>query len=225
MVGRTGGKIMYSIVLFDLDGTLTDPKIGITTCVQYALQKMGIDEPDLDKLIPFIGPPLTYSFKEYYHLSDEQAEQAIGYYRERFSTVGLYENAVFPGIGDLLDGLRQQGKTLIVATSKPTIYSVKILEHFQLDGYFQSVVGSNLDGTRVEKHEVIEYALSELGDYDRSQIIMVGDRMHDIRGAKRNGIAVVGVAYGYGSREELEQAEPDHIVDTVAELKAYLVAR
>lgn len=216
---------MYSIVLFDLDGTLTDPKIGITTCVQYALQKMGIHEPDLDKLIPFIGPPLTYSFKEYYHMSDEQAEQAIGYYRERFSTVGLYENAVFPGIPELLDELRQQGKTLIVATSKPTIYSVKILEHFQLEAYFQSIVGSNLDGTRVEKHEVIEYALSELSAYDRSQVIMVGDRMHDIRGAKRNDIAVVGVAYGYGSREELEQAEPNHIVDTVAELREYLVAR
>ncbi|WP_312523278.1 HAD family hydrolase [Anaerospora sp.] len=214
---------MYTIVLFDLDGTLTDPKIGITTCVQYALQKMGIEEPDLDKLIPFIGPPLTYSFKEFYHMTDEQAEQAIEYYRERFSTTGLYENAVFSGIPEMLEELRQQGKTLIVATSKPTIYSVKILEYFKLDSYFQSVVGSNLDGTRVEKHEVIEYVLTELGDYDRSQIIMVGDRMHDIRGAKHNGLDVVGVAYGYGSREELEQAEPNHIVDTVAELREYLV--
>jgi phosphoglycolate phosphatase len=214
---------MYTIVLFDLDGTLTDPKIGITTCVQYALQKMGIDEPDLDKLVPFIGPPLTYSFKEFYHMTDEQAEQAIEYYRERFSTIGLYENAVFPGIPEMLEELRQQGKTLIVATSKPTIYSVKILEYFKLESYFQSVVGSNLDGTRVEKHEVIEYVLTELGDYDRSQIIMVGDRMHDIRGAKHNGLDVVGVAYGYGSREELEQAEPNHIVDTVAELREYLV--
>lgn len=214
---------MYTIVLFDLDGTLTDPKIGITTCVQYALQKMGIEEPDLDKLIPFIGPPLTYSFKEFYHMTDEQAEQAIDYYRERFSTIGLYENAVFPGIPELLEELRQQGKTLIVATSKPTIYSVKILEYFKLESYFQSVVGSNLDGTRVEKHEVIEYVLAELSEYDRSQIIMVGDRMHDIQGAKRNGIDVVGVAYGYGSREELEQAEPNYIVDTVAELREYLV--
>lgn len=214
---------MYTIVLFDLDGTLTDPKIGITTCVQYALQKMGIEEPDLDKLIPFIGPPLTYSFKEFYHMTDEQAEQAIEYYRERFSTIGLYENAVFSGIPEMLEELRQQGKTLIVATSKPTIYSVKILEHFKLESYFQSVVGSNLDGTRVEKHEVIEYVLAELGEYDRSQIIMVGDRMHDIRGAKHNGLDVVGVAYGYGSREELEQAEPNHIVDTVAELREYLV--
>lgn len=214
---------MYTIVLFDLDGTLTDPKIGITTCVQYALQKMGIEEPDLDKLIPFIGPPLTYSFKEFYHMTAEQAEQAIDYYRERFSTIGLYENAVFPGIPELLEELRQQGKTLIVATSKPTIYSVKILEYFKLESYFQSVVGSNLDGTRVEKHEVIEYVLAELSEYDRSQIIMVGDRMHDIQGAKRNGIDVVGVAYGYGSREELEQAEPNYIVDTVAELREYLV--
>jgi phosphoglycolate phosphatase len=214
---------MYSILLFDLDGTLTDPKIGITTCVQYALGKMGIKEPDLDKLIPFIGPPLTYSFKEYYHLNDDEAAQAIDYYRERFSTIGLYENAVFPDVPELLQALHNQGKTLIVATSKPTVYSVQILEHFGLNHFFQAIVGSNLDGTRVEKHEVIEYALSELGDYDRNKVIMIGDRMHDILGAKRNGIDVVGVTYGYGSREELEQAQPNHIVETVAELRNFLV--
>lgn len=215
---------MYDIILFDLDGTLTDPQIGITRCVQYALSKMGIVENDLDKLIPFIGPPLLQSFRESYGLSEEQAVQAIGYYRERFSTVGLYENAVFPGIPRLLAQLREQSKTLLVATSKPTVFSVTILEHFGLSAYFQSIIGSNLDGTRVEKNEVIEYALAQLDKYDAQRIIMVGDRKHDIIGARKNGIAVAAVGYGYGTREELVEANPDYLVQTVEDLTVLLCA-
>lgn len=215
---------MYNIILFDLDGTLTDPKPGITKSVQYALAKLGIDEPNLDNLVPFIGPPLLKSFKEFYHLDDEQATLALQYYRERFATVGLYENAVFPGIKDMLAQLKKQGKTLFVATSKPTVFSIKIIEHFGLQDYFQAVIGSNLDGTRVEKGEVIEFALSELGEADLTKVIMVGDRKHDVIGAKNNGIDVVAVAYGYGSLAELNEANPNDILHTVQELHEFLLA-
>lgn len=215
---------MYNIILFDLDGTLTDPKPGITKSVQYALAKLGIDEPNLDNLVPFIGPPLLKSFKEFYHLDDEQATLALQYYRERFATVGLYENAVFPGIKDMLAQLKKQGKTLFVATSKPTVFSIKIIEHFGLQDYFQAVIGSNLDGTRVEKGEVIEFALSELGEADLTKVIMVGDRKHDVIGAKNNGIDVVAVAYGYGSLAELNGANPNYIFHTVQQLHEFLQA-
>ena len=208
----------YDVILFDLDGTLTDPKEGITRCVQYALAKMNIIEKDLEKLVPFIGPPLMRTFKETYQLTDEEANQALTYYRERFSTVGLYENAVFPGIPELLDKLTANGKTLFVATSKPTVFSVRILEHFGLHQYFRAIIGSNLDGTRVEKNEVIEYVLSELGDHDSAKVLMVGDRKHDIWGAQKNGIAVAAVGYGYGSAEELNGANPNFLVNTVDEL-------
>lgn len=215
---------MYDIILFDLDGTLTDPKQGITKSVQYALAKLGIDEPNLENLVPFIGPPLLKAFKEFYHLDDEQATLALQYYRERFATVGLYENAVFPGIQSMLAQLKKQGKILIVATSKPTVFSIKIIEHFGLQDYFQAVIGSNLDGTRVEKGEVIEFALSELDQVDPSKIIMVGDRKHDVIGAKHNGIDVIAITYGYGSLEELNEAEPTYIVNTVQELHDFLQA-
>ena len=215
---------MYEIILFDLDGTLTDPKPGITKSVQYALAKLGIDEPNLDNLVPFIGPPLLKSFKEFYHLDDEQATLALQYYRERFATVGLYENAVFPGIKDMLAQLKKQGKTLFVATSKPTVFSIKIIEHFGLQDYFQAVIGSNLDGTRVEKGEVIEFALSELGEADLTKVIMVGDRKHDVIGAQNNGIDVVAVAYGYGSLAELNGAKPNYILHTVQQLHEFLQA-
>ena len=214
----------YNTILFDLDGTLTDPKEGITRCVQYALAKLNIIEDDLEKLVHFIGPPLMRTFKETYHLTDEEANQALIYYRERFSTVGLYENAVFPGIPELLDKLTAHGKTLFVATSKPTVFSVRILEHFGLHQYFQAIIGSNLDGTRVEKNEVIEYVLSELGDHDSAKVLMVGDRKHDIWGAQKNGIAVAAVGYGYGSAEELSGANPDFLVETVDELGELLLA-
>ena len=209
---------MYDIILFDLDGTLTDPKPGITKSVQYALSKMGIIEEDLEKLTIFIGPPLMKSFKEFYGMTDDEGQQAIEYYRERFSKVGLYENSVYEGIKELLATLQRQGKTLYVATSKPTIFSTKILEHFGLIHFFKAVIGSELDGTRVEKDEVIEFILSGIHEHESRNIIMVGDRKFDILGAKQHNIEVVGVAYGYGSYEELQTAEPNYIAWTVAEL-------
>lgn len=215
---------MYDVILFDLDGTLTEPKIGITKSVQYALAKFGIHEESLDKLTPFIGPPLMKSFMEFYRLSEEDARQAIEYYRERFSKVGLYENAVYAGIPELLNDLRNQGKKLVVATSKPTVYSVKILEHFHLYQYFDVVIGSNLDGSRVEKGEVIEAVLAELGDVDPDTTIMVGDRKHDVIGARANGLKVISVAYGYGPIEELREAQPDYIADSVGQLRELIMA-
>lgn len=213
---------MYDIILFDLDGTLTDPKAGITKSVQYALGRLGITEPDLDKLVPFIGPPLFTAFQEFYHLDVRQAGLAVEYYRERFARIGLYENAVFPGIKDMLSQLNGQGKTLIVATSKPTVFSVKILEHFGLKDFFQSIAGSNLDGTRVEKSEVITFALAGLGNTDRNKIIMVGDRKYDVGGARDNGIAVAAIGYGYASQAELTVAAPDYLFSTVQELSQFL---
>lgn len=213
---------MYEILLFDLDGTLTDPKIGITSSVQYALQKMGIVADDIEKLTPFIGPPLLNSFKEFYQMSDEEAKQAIVYYRERFAVKGLYENQVYLGMNGLLDNLYKQGKILIVATSKPTEFSVKILEHFNLFQYFTAIIGSNLDGTRTDKGDVIEYALTNKDLAERSKIVMVGDRKYDVIGAKRNGIDAIAVTYGYGSYDELVAAEPNHIVSSVKELSILL---
>ena len=215
---------MYDVIMFDLDGTLTDSKIGITKSVQYALTRMGIKEKDLDKLIPFIGPPLILSFKEFYNMDGEQAKQAVHYYREYFSAAGLYENEVYLGIHEMLEQLKSQGKTLIVATSKPTVFSVQIVEHFGLREFFTAVIGSNLDGTRMKKSEVIEFALSELGAYDSSKIVMVGDRKHDILGAQKNGIDVVGVGYGYGGFDELKEANPTWMVQTVRELQNLLLS-
>jgi phosphoglycolate phosphatase len=214
---------MYDIILFDLDGTLTDPKPGITKSIQYALAKMGIIEDDLDKLTAFIGPPLIPSFKTFYNLNDNEAKQAVEYYRERFSTIGLYENAVYEGMKELLEELQNQGRTMFVATSKPTVFSKKIVEHFGLLHFFTAVIGSELDGTRVEKNEVIEYVLSEINDYDVARIVMVGDRNFDIVGAQQNGIDVIGVTYGYGSDDELKEAKPNYIVKTISELREVLL--
>ncbi|MDK2800926.1 MAG: phosphoglycolate phosphatase [Clostridiales bacterium] len=214
--------IKYDVLLFDLDGTLTDPKIGITKSVQYALAKFNIIEDNLDKLEPFIGPPLTLSFQKYYGLSEEATWQAVKFYREYFSEVGMYENFVYPGIEDLLAKLKHQNRNLMVATSKPTVFAKKILEHFQLSHYFSSIVGSNLDGTRIEKAEVIGHALSQLDNLQKYNIVMIGDRKYDIIGSIQNKIDSIGVTYGYGSIHELQNANPTYLVDSVADLKLLL---
>ncbi len=214
---------MYQYISFDLDGTLTDPKIGITSCVQYALHKLGIEEPDLDELEPFIGPPLTDSFREFYGFDDETVQQAVIYYRERFSTVGLFENDIYPGIAQMLERLKQAGRRLAVASSKPTVFVKQILEHFEILSYFDVVVGSELDGTRAKKEEVVEEALRQLlCDGNGHDIVMVGDRKFDVEGAKAYGIDSIGVAYGYAACGELEEAGADVIVDTVEELEKAL---
>lgn len=217
---------MKKYLLFDLDGTLTDPKVGICTCVQYALSSMGIEEPDLDRLEPFIGPPLKESFMKYYHFTEEQAETAVAKYRERFQDRGLFENNIYPGISEMLQSFMSKGMFLAVASSKPTVYVEKILEHFNIRRFFKVVVGSELDGTRVNKDEVVEEALKQLfGDQpvDRSQVYMIGDRSYDVDGAHKAGVESVGVTYGYGSMEELKEAKADYIVRSVEELKKFLL--
>lgn len=213
----------YQVILFDLDGTLTDPKMGITKSVQYALAKFGINEPDLDKLIPFIGPPLVESFQEFYSLTNEQAITAVGYYREYFTKAGMYENAVYPGIKEMLTKLAEAKKQLIIATSKPTVFSEQIIAHFGMSKYFSLIVGSNLDGSRINKTEIIEYILATLPEVGRQSVVMVGDRKHDIIGANNNQIDSIGVSYGYGGHAELQQANPTYIVSTVSDLEKFLL--
>lgn len=209
---------MQTHIFFDLDGTLTDPELGITTCVQYALRYFGIEVADRKALQPFIGPPLKDSFMHFYGLSAKDAERAIEKYRERFSTVGLFENEVYPGIPEMLSALRREGQILSVATSKPTVFAQQILEHFGLAEQFAQVCGSNLDGSRVKKGEVIAYAMEQNGLTSPSLVKMVGDREHDILGARQNGIFSIGVLYGYGGREELSAAGADALAQTPAEL-------
>ncbi|MBQ9489036.1 MAG: HAD hydrolase-like protein [Lachnospiraceae bacterium] len=213
-------------LLFDLDGTLTDPKVGITTCVQYALKTFGIDEPDLDKLEPFIGPPLLDSFKEFYGFDDEKAQAAIEKYRERFRDVGIFENEIYRGVPEMLKKLKQRGLHLGVASSKPTVFVEKILEHFRIKDYFEVVVGSELDGTRSDKAEVVLEALRRFfpnGRVQKHKVFMIGDRKFDVIGAKNVGVESVAVSYGYGDMEELMQAHADYIVRSVEELKRFLL--
>lgn len=209
---------MYNYVLFDLDGTLTNSELGITKSVQHALRKFGIEVEDRTVLRPFIGPPLGESFQVFYGMSVEESEQAIKYYRERFSVKGLYENEVYPGVEKMLQDLKEGGKKLILATSKPEKFTMLILEHFDLLKYFDFVAGATMDGSRGEKADVIRYALELSGIEDKSEVIMIGDRKFDILGAKENGLASMGVLYGFGDREELTEAGADYIVETAEDI-------
>ncbi|UFU00050.1 HAD family hydrolase [Radiobacillus kanasensis] len=213
----------YKVILFDLDGTLSDPKVGITKSVQYALHKMGIDEPDTDKLECFIGPPLQVSFAEHYNFDEARIPKAIDLYRERFKEKGMFENELYSNIPLLLKSLKEQGFTLVVATSKPTVFAEQILKHFEIDKYFELIVGSNFDGTRASKTEIIQYILDKYKENQLCDFIMIGDRKHDIIGASNTGIASIGVTYGYGSYDELRQSNPTHIVKSVNQLKDILI--
>ena len=214
--------IIKKYILFDLDGTVTDPMIGITKSVRYALNKFGIEVEDLNNLCKFIGPPLKDSFMNFYNFTEEDALKAITYYREYFSTNGLYENTVYENFEDMLIALKNDGKSLIIATSKPTVFAEKILEHFNLKKYFDFISGSNLDNTRTKKADVISYALEQQMINNMSEIIMIGDREHDIIGAKALNIESIGVLHGYGSYEELSSSGADYIVKDVSELKSLL---
>ena len=212
---------MKQYLLFGLDGTLTDPMVGITSSVQYALEKFGIHVRYLKELIPFIGPPLAESFQKFYGFSKEDAEKAIQYYREYYAPKGIFENEVYEGIPEMLAHLTEAGFTLLVATSKPTVFARKVLKHFGMEDYFSFVGGSELDGSRTKKAEVISYILKTCG-IEAKEAIMIGDRRHDIEGGKACGLESVGVLYGYGTEQELTEAGADHIIRTVAELEDYL---
>jgi len=191
-------------VFFDLDGTLTDPKVGITRCIQYALEQVGTAVPAADDLTWCIGPPLLESFQSMLG-DDDSAKAALHHYRERFSQTGLFENEVYEGIPSAIGCLADSGVSLFVATSKPQVYAERIVERFGLAPYFEHVFGPTLDGVRSRKTDLLRYALEETGAAP-GRAVMVGDRRHDMIGARENGVAATGVLYGYGSREELETA-------------------
>lgn len=213
----------YKNILFDLDGTLSDPKEGITKSVQYALKKMNINEFDLNHLERFIGPPIHSSFAEFYNFDESQTKQAVELYRERFKEKGMFENELYPGIPSLLKILKKQEYKLIVATSKVTEFANQILKYFQLDPYFDLVVGSHLDGTRSSKAEIIQYILDHYNNDSPGDFVMIGDRKYDCIGANEVGIDSIGVTYGYGSLQELKECKPTTIVDSVEQLKEVLL--
>lgn len=212
----------YNTVLFDLDGTLTDSSPGIINSIIYAMKKFGVTIENTAPLRRFLGPPLQDSFMDVFGFDREKAMKAVEYYREYFTVKGIEENSVYEGIEDVLASLKQEGKRLIVATSKPQPFAGKIINDFGLNKYFDFVAGSNLDGTRSKKAQVIKYALKSCGIDDLSQAVMIGDRMHDVAGAKEAGIECIGVEYGYGDYNELESAGADYIVKTAEDLKALL---
>ena len=207
-----------SYIFYDLDGTLTDPKEGITKSIQYGLRGVGVEEDNLDNLIKFIGPPLKESFTRYYGFDDAMADAAIVKYREYYSEKGIFQNSLYDGVGNLLAKQHKDGKKIVLATSKPLYYARIILEHFEIEEYFTFASGSEMNGDRVKKAEVIAYAMENCGLTSGKDAIMVGDRMHDIVGAQTMGMDSVAVLYGYGSREELEEQGPTYLVETVAGL-------
>ena len=208
----------YQYYLFDLDGTLTDPGIGITNSVMYALEQYGIHVPDRSQLYRFIGPPLKESFMGFYGFSEEQALEAVEHYRVYFRAGGIFENTVYPGIPQMLQELRDQGKTIALATSKPEEFALQILEHFDLMHWFDLVQGATMDGRISQKADVIAALLQKLDPGRTDQMLMVGDREHDILGARANGLESAGVLWGYGSAEELKKAGADHLVSAPAEI-------
>lgn len=211
----------YKYILFDLDGTLTDPKEGITKSFQYALRHFGIEE-DLVNLEKFIGPPLHDSFRDDYNFSEEEVEEAVTKFREYFAQNGIFENKIFSGVKEVLEYLHSNNKRILLATSKPTIFAEKILKHFEIDKYFEYIGGSNLDGSRSEKNEVINHVLEACKVSSMEDVIMIGDRKYDVIGAKKIGVDSIGVLYGYGDLEELQEVNPTYIIKNIEELKNIL---
>lgn len=205
-------------ILFDLDGTLTDPFLGITRSVAYSLKSFGIEVDDLETLKPFIGPPLDVSFREYYHMDEAQSWKAVEKYREYFSKKGLFENKVYEGMEDFLQSLLNLDMKLYVCTSKPEVFAKEILDHFSLTPYFTGIYGATLDGSLKNKGDVIARCLKQ-EQLNIQDCMMVGDRQHDIVGAHQNQIPCIGVLYGYGSLEEFQEYHCDYIAKDLIELK------
>ena len=213
----------YKYVLFDLDGTLTDPYEGISKSVQYSLSSFGIEENDENVLKKFIGPPLKESFMRFYGFDEEKALKAVEKYRERYITTGVYENALIDGVKETLSILKENGKAIYLATSKPQPLAEIILEHFGITGYFDFIGGADFNHSRDEKWQVIEYVFKNSGIKDTENALMIGDRMHDIIGAKKTGIKCLCVLCGYGSREEFAEYEADYVVETIPEILDFIL--
>lgn len=216
-------KNFFEYILFDLDGTLTDSGEGITKAVQYALNHFGILVDDINDLRKFIGPPLKDSYKKNYGFNDEKAALGLIKFREYYTKNGIYENSLYDGIIRILEQLKKNGRTIILATSKPEVYAKEILKHFNIDKYFTFVAGADFEETRVKKGDIIKYALEEAKIVDLSKVIMIGDREHDIIGAKENDIKSIGVLYGYGDLDELTSANSDYIAKDTNELLNILI--
>lgn len=217
----------YQWIIFDLDGTLTDSQAGIIRSLQYALKKFGLTKAE-EELLAFIGPPLIDSFKEHCGFDEKKARQAVDYYREYYTERGIYENAVYPGIPELLARLHGDGRTMALATAKPAVFARRILLHFGLERFFSATAGSSLDGSGTSKSGLIRSMLSELetltGQKRMHNAVMVGDRSFDIMGAQENGIDSIGVEYGYGQPGELASAGSTHLAGSVEELADILVS-
>lgn len=211
----------YKNFLFDLDGTLTDPAEGITNALKHAQEKMGLPVSTKEELFVFIGPPLLPMFASEWGLEEEQCKQALAFYREYFSVTGLFENEVYPGVEEMLKKLKAAGAGVYVASSKPEPFCERILEHFGLAGYFDGVCGSLFNETRTKKEEVIEYALEHYG-LKKEETLMIGDRKHDVEGARLNGLDCAGVLFGYGSVEELTAAGAKYLIASPEELERFL---
>lgn len=214
---------MFDYLFFDLDGTLTDPALGITNSFKHAIKLFGLEIPSYETLCSFIGPPLLDTFRTQFGFDEEKANLGVKYYRQHYAESGLFENEVYDGIAEMCAKLKAVGKHLTVATSKPEHFAVQIMEHFSLSQYFDFICGSNMDESRSEKAEVIEYAIQCNKITDKSKILMIGDRKHDIIGAQKNGIKSCGILFGYGDRKEHQEAGADYIKDTVKDLEYFLL--
>lgn len=217
------GMQRYHYLLFDLDGTLTDPAEGITKSIAYALDYFGIETPNLHDLRSWIGPPIKQSLMEIHHFDEAKADIGVAKYRERFSDIGLYENELFEGIPELLDSAKEKGHQIYLATSKPTIFAARILQHFHIDKYFDFVGGSTLDDSRPTKAHVIRHVIENTGLKAPSNALMIGDRKYDIIGGKSCNMDTVGVLYGYGSHGELQSHGATYIVESIARLSEFLL--
>lgn len=214
----------FDIVLFDLDGTLTDSGPGIMNGVQYALKKLGMKEAEEEQLRSFVGPPLQKRFQEFCGISEEESHRAVAFYREYYGKTGIYENALYEGISELLRELKARRFTVCMATSKPEYYARQIAEYFQIQEYFDFIGGSLMDGRRTRKSEVIAYVLRKCGVGEKDRVLMIGDREHDILGAGQAGVPhTMGVLYGYGGREELERAGAEIIVEKAEDILRWIL--
>lgn len=214
--------MQYQYILFDLDGTLTDPKEGITKSFQFALQSFGIVE-HTENLLKVIGPPLIDSFKDFYGFTNKQAQEAVKKYRQRFESIGLYENALYPGVKEMLSDLKKHGKKIALATSKPQKFAIEILKHFEIVSYFDVTVGSELDGKRSEKSEVIGEVLRQFSWPPKESVLMIGDRKYDILGGRKCGVDTVGVTFGYAEPGEFESVRPKYIINSMKALHLFLL--
>ena len=212
----------YKYILFDLDGTITESGPGIMNSVEYALNKMNREVGERDTLKKFIGPPLTESMEKYYGMSEEEALLGVKYYREYYHDKGIYENRVYDGLEEVLKKINEAGKQAIVATSKPEEYAKVIIDHFHLTKYFACVAGMEMDGGRGTKAQVITYALEKNDITDKSNVLMIGDREHDVIGAHENGLDCLGILYGFGSRKEFEEAGADYIRENVEDILQFV---